>query len=368
MKFGLSIAIALFSLLVITCTHAQGYDLLAEKRYEKTYDQLEAMLKGRKPTDFKQAVLATEKAYFGEAMNEKAVEEEIAFLADLVHLMSMQIQLKYEEQDSAHMKRHAALFRLMTDTLHIESGNQERYEHMPYTYDFSDIWGTQEWSNMFVSKLLQTHKGNCHSLPFLYKIIAEEMGEKAWIAAAPNHFYIKYKSKKYGWYNTELTSAQFPIDAWLMASGYIHLSAIQNSMYMDTLSEKELIAVCMIDLAQGYEKKFGIRDGSFILMCCDEALKHYPQYAGGLLFQVETKRKLFFRMMDQAGASYPSEIFHLKEAKTLFDEMETMYAHIHKLGYRRMPESMYLDWLTSLKTEQAKYQNQKIQRLNAETP
>gem|GEM_PF-4659315 len=43
----------------------------------------------------------------------------------------------------------------------------------------------------------------------------------AYLAMAPNHTYIKLRSDKNGWYNTELTSASFPIDSWLMVSGYI---------------------------------------------------------------------------------------------------------------------------------------------------
>ena len=84
---------------------------------------------------------------------------------------------------------------------------------MPYSYDFDDPFGHKDWDNMFVSKLLNTGKGNCHSLPYLYKIIAEELGISAHLALAPNHIYIKHKNEKDGWYNTELTSGIFPIDA-----------------------------------------------------------------------------------------------------------------------------------------------------------
>ena len=79
---------------------------------------------------------------------------------------------------------------------------------------------------------MATRKGNCHSLPFLYKILAEELGAKANLALAPNHIYIKHWNEKDGWYNTELTSGIFPIDSWLMASGYIHLDAVANKLYM----------------------------------------------------------------------------------------------------------------------------------------
>ncbi len=42
--------------------------------------------------------------------------------------------------------------------------------------------------------------------------------------------------------------------------------------------------------------------------------------------------------------------------------MNKEYAHIHKIGYRSMPEDMYLDWLVSLKTERAKYEDTRLKQ------
>lgn len=42
--------------------------------------------------------------------------------------------------------------------------------------------------------------------------------------------------------------------------------------------------------------------------------------------------------------------------------MNKEYTNIHKIGYRSMPEEMYLDWLVSLKTESAKYEDTRLQR------
>ena len=42
---------------------------------------------------------------------------------------------------------------------------------------------------------------NCHSLPYLYKIIMDELGYEWHLALAPNHMYIKTNNKKVGWYN-----------------------------------------------------------------------------------------------------------------------------------------------------------------------
>ena len=48
----------------------------------------------------------------------------------------------------------------------------------------------------------------------------------------------------------------------------------------------------------------------------------------------------------------------------LFKELEAQYKHIHKLGYRNMPEDMYLNWLVSLKSERNKYENKKMNTFN----
>lgn len=46
---------------------------------------------------------------------------------------------------------------------------------------------------------------------------------------------------------------------------------------MRALTDKETVSMSLIDLAQGYQAKFGIRDGSFIIKCCNTALKHLPE-------------------------------------------------------------------------------------------
>ena len=38
------------------------------------------------------------------------------------------------------------------------------------------------------------------------------------------------------------------------------------------------------------------------------------------------------------------------------------YTHIHEIGYRSMPEEMYLDWLVSLKTERSKYEDTRMSK------
>ena len=44
----------------------------------------------------------------------------------------------------------------------------------------------------------------------------------------------------------------------------------------------------------------------------------------------------------------------------MWEEMRSTYEKIHKLGYRTMPEKMYVDWLVSLKAEREKYSNKQV--------
>jgi hypothetical protein len=190
--------------------------------------------------------------------------------------------------------------------------------------------------------------------------LADEIGANAWLSLAPNHTYIKTRSEKDGWYNTELTSGYFPHDAWIMASGYIHLDAIRNGLYMDTLSNREAIALTMIDLAQGYEKKFGPKDGQFILNACNTALEAFPDFENALLLKAETERQLLFK---RHGVSFgAAEIPPTLREDSAFKSLTEQYGHINRLGYRRMPDAMYLDWLVSLKKESGTFDDKDVIR------
>ena len=341
----------------------QPFDFtLAQQHYDSAYRQLKTMLEGKAPANFKHAVFITENAYLDNTANYLEFNTDISRLVVLCQELTRIAKLDYEERDKEEVNKYWSVFMVMKE-LKIEEKDSVGTFHpiTPFSYDFNDFFGEQDWTKMFVTKLLKTKSGNCHSLPFLYKILCEELGAKAYLAMAPNHIYIKHYSKKNGWYNTELTSGHFPIDAWIMASGYVHLSAVQNGIYMDTLSAKQSIAVCMVDLASGYARKLGKHaDSGFIMKCAEKALQYYPSYVNAMILKAETMKKQFESHMAKSNAKYPVDAFSESEAKQLFDKMEKLYFHIHKIGYRMMPKEMYADWLNDLSKERQKYQNQNV--------
>lgn len=330
----------------------------ADGYYENAFGEIKAMLEGTQSLSFKRAVYLTENAYVDGRVNEYAFDKGISNLADLVRVWCMSNHLEdYAYKDSTSHLINAGIFQVMTDTVFMAPGVPLHY---PFHYDFNDFFGKVDWRQMFVSKLLEDGSGNCHSLPYLYKILADELGTNAYLSFAPNHVYIKQHCDKAGWYNTELTSRAFPVDAWVMATGYVSTQAIANGIYMDTVSDRQSIAICLIDLAQGYQRKFPESTVDFSIKCAELALKYYPNYANGLLLLAESRKSQFESLQKKYGFTDPAEARAHPECEQVFQQMQKDYKNLFKLGYRQVSEKTYLAWLSELGNNKEKYQNKNI--------
>lgn len=303
--------------------------------YENAFNTLHSMLSSEDDTLFKHAVFQVEYAYHEGNLNYFVFDNQISNLYNFsrVYRQAIESNFDYDFDDRDFVLSHQSLFSTLKDTIRL-SIQGDTLVHTPYTYLFEDFNGKKEWSNTFVSSLLVTKKGNCQSLSYLYKILSDEYGVETHLTLAPRHIYISHSCQKTGMYNTELTDGSFPIDGWIMASGYIHLDAVRSGIYMKPLSNRESIALCLIDLAHGYMKKYGFRDGEFVNKCAEQTLEVFPNCIRALLLKayvLEKKRK------------------QGKQTSQTKKEFENLIIHIHELGYRRMPDEMYLAWLTEQK-------------------
>ncbi|WP_333621024.1 hypothetical protein [Sphingobacterium multivorum] len=318
--------------------------------YDEAYLTIDNMLNDKQKYSFKVAVLSTENAYYQGKLDTVEVNRKIKFMANFCKTIHRNRDLTYNETDKDKVSKYASIFSVICEETPILI-DQDTVHYKPFTYDFEDVFGHKDLTSLFVSKLVTTQRGNCNSLPYLYKILAEEIGVEANLALAPNHIYIKHNIKSIGWYNTELTSGIFPQDAWLMASGFIHLNAIENGIYMKALDNRESLGLCLVDLANAYKRSFPESDGSFALKCAERALKVSPNLITALLLQAETHKEQYLKMEKSD-----------RKAKELLSSLNKEYNYIHKIGYRNMPEGMYLEWLVSLKTERKKYEDVRLKR------
>jgi RHS repeat-associated protein len=331
--------------------HSSGQITDVKVNYELAFDEMHRMLRGETPLSFKRAVFLTENAYLENQFSYEEFQEPIDALTRLTKAVVFNDGLDYKKKDRQQVLLAGSIYRVMKDTLIFENPeNGTGFIKHPYTYDTVDFWGAKDWTKMFVVKLLSTQTGNCHSLPILYKILADELGAEAWLSITPNHTYIKQWNDKTGWYNTELTSGRFPYDAEIKNNSYIKTEAIVAGVYMDTLTAKENISYAITDLAQGFIKKFGYDDIITPVRWLDTALIYYPDYPNALILRAELLKKGYEKSMTEKG-----ERNFLKpndpELKNRFEQLEKAYFAVHQVGYRRMPKEMYLNWLYRVRND-----------------
>lgn len=247
-------------------------------------------------------------------------------------------------------------------------------QHKAFKYDFEDYMGSKDWSKMFVSKLLKTGSGQCHSMPLLYLMLAEEMNTEAYLAYAPNHTYIKFMDEEEEWQNIELTNGIFTANSLILESGYIKSEALQNDIYMKSLSKKELLAQIYADLANGYIHKYGMDE--FVGKTLDKALEYSPKniYANQLKSMYQQVR--LAHVAGQLGVKdleNPEELKKIRfypRAVALLLETKAQFDTIDNLGFVMMPEGAYQQWLGNMKEESNKQKSEelaeKIRQINAQ--
>lgn len=323
-----------------------------KKDYVKAFNELNAMLSGGK-LDLKKAVFIVEHAY-DTTLNYERFKSQISKLVEIIGLKMKQDRISPND----NMGKIMTLFKFMADTITVkQSVTEKRITTYPKMYDFDDFYGVHDYSKMFVSKLIRTGTGQCHSLPLLYLILAQEIGAKAYLSTSPQHFYVKFMDEFGSLQNIELTNRMFTTDQFILQSGYVKASAIKNKIYMDTLGLRKMILTQFNDLANGYAKKFGYDD--FMVKCGErvlteqknniQAYMHVANYYNGLAAKIQNEYKL--------KGWGQSEFEKDNEARKIFSTAIKLNDAIDNLGYSEMPPDIYSNWLNMLKSEGMRQQH-----------
>lgn len=230
----------------------------------------------------------------------------------------------------------------------------------PFKYDFEDYKGEKDYSKMFTLKMLITGKGQCHSMPLLYLMIAEELGTKAWLSLAPEHSFIRFMDAKSNLLNFETTNSNLVSTTWLHQSGYINAAAIKNKIYLDTLSQRQLYAQCLADLLLGYLSKFQY-DG-FSETMRQKILQLNPQNMTALLLDAKLKTNMALHKINAAGRPLEKDLHNYPDAYQAYLLMHQSYDNVDGLGFQDMPAEAYQRWLKSVDQEKKKQENIELQQ------
>ena len=327
---------------------------LGYNNFESAFNELSNMLEGKTPLDLKRATFITENAYFGNQMNYQDFSTSIKEMAMIVRLKMKEKNLSIKDNDAILYMAH----QYFTDTLNVKLPIQEKaITTYPKQYDFDDPFGYDKPSNVFVTKLMAENTGQCKSLPLLFLILVKELGGKAYLSFSPSHSFVKCKDKNGVWFNIELINGMLISDSWIAGSEYVKAEAIRNSIFLDTLNEKQIIAQCLVDLAQYYSWRYGTYD-DFALKCLNKAIEYHSNNIWAIQEKSDYYTMLFKYVSEQLHYSSVEQLKHNPKAWELFMQRNRMYALIDGLGYQPMPETAYTDWLKTLKEKQQEQKHQ----------
>lgn len=324
--------------------------------YRKAFDKLSAM----NPDDFsiKEATFIIENAFYEEQKNYEEFNQIVKETGNFLY--KKMNELGYDR--NSNLAKNLILFQFFSDTLELK---KENLKHLPFKYDFDDYWGAEDWTKMFVHKLLETGSGQCNSLPRLYLILAEEIGAEAFLALSPNHSYIKFRDDEDNWYNLELTNGMFTLDSFVLQSGYIKSEALQNGIYMQPLSSKQLLSQLITDFSSGYVHKFG--NSPFVKKVVDKALELDPESLNANMVNSNFLTVQFENAVKQIGVN-PRDNRDLQNIRfyppiaEMLNQTNAQYRKIDDLGYEYMPATAYQKWLDHLMDAKQQQDNENIKR------
>ncbi len=235
----------------------------------------------------------------------------------------------------------------------------------PFRYDFVDIKGEKDYLKLLTVKMLKTGKGQCHSMPLMYLMIAETLGAEAWLSLAPEHSFIQFKDNDGNLQYFETTNGNLVSPNWMLQSGFINANALKSKSYLDTLSQRQLFAQCLADLLLSYKTKFGYDD--FTETIRQRILQLSPGNMTAHLMDASLKTQFFMQSVQAAGVPKPEDLPQYPAAYQQYLAMQESYAVIDNLGYQQMPDDAYQNWLKSMETEKKKQENIELQeRLKAD--
>jgi len=309
--------------------------------FERAMAGLENMLSGKQPLNFKKAVFLIENPYYDGKLDWNDYNNEILRIKQILKEMIAKKNLQYLKTAG-----NWATFTYMSDSI-------PENNFRPYKYDYDTFLKDDGEEAGMVTRLLKQKIGNCHSLPYLYKILANEMNVEACLALVPMHVYIKHRDEKGDWWNLEMTSGTFSRSSFLMESFNVSEQAIKSGLFMKALSEKESIALCISDLLNTYESKTGIYSNDFVRRCYTVGLKYFPISMlqtwkhGDIKYQLDKK-------VTALGMTSYQQISGNPDLEEMFYQADSTKKFIQNAGYSTLTSEQYREKATKILNHKAK--------------
>jgi hypothetical protein len=331
-------------------TNSADYKANADN-YNQAFEELSTMLSADTSISVKRAVYTVENAYLKDKLPYdkylKLIQSKVALVKYI---------LKTEKLDETNPDAiHYAIQKLYAETLYIKQANGTTKMIKPFHYDFNDPFGKDK---QLVTKLLVTSSGQCHSLPLLYMILAEEFKIKSYLAYSPQHSFIKFQTKNGAWYNFETTNGRLTTDAFILGSGFIKSEALKSNIFNEPTNPKQVVANMFIDLANNYQEQFGY--DSFQQKCVDKNLQYNTNYIYAKVVQSNYQTALTDLALAQENYPNPKTLARYPYIQDQMQKRNALYDELDNEGFTLMPQDAYNTWLKSLKQGQEKQNSDEL--------
>lgn len=315
-------------LIVYFWLSATAQQMTAEEYYVSAFNEMSGMLSEKDPLSIKRAVFLAEWAFY-----EGKLDYQCDF-CDEINRIAIFLD-KFYKANKLNTYNTGKQMALNEFFFKPYSGNG----YKPYTYDFEKNSDNDEnWETQFVSILLKTHKGQCRSLPWLYKILAKEIDADVSIAHAPRHCYIMYRDEDNltpeNWINLEVATRQMTPSFWIKKDFEICDSAVMAGTYMTPLTDKQTVACQMSELALGYVNKFKRYD-DFTYQCATRSLEFYPMNPNAWIIRGKSLEKILQDHQATNGSIYDE---HAGYIAALIDDSMRGLIQTHMTGLEKRPE------------------------------
>lgn len=318
--------------------------------YVKAKDLINGMLQGKKPLSIKDAFYFSESAYGNLPLTYDEYNNIIMENSDFIRKWVTENGYDINDPEALHL----GIQKFLSDSICISNKNNSdkgqiaisKQGHSPFYYDYIDNLSEKDRKNYFVSKMLATGSGQCHTFPITYLILAENLGAEAYLAYNPVHSFIRYKNNKGTVLNYETTVDRFLPDQFYLETLPVMATAQKNNIYINSLNKQQVVASVLFDLAVNFILEHWLGDKSFIKECKSIASPFFPNqdfintandYLNKRLYADDFNNKV-----REKGIKDLSEIEKYPDLLESYHNYRNYMENTGSLGIQGFPESEYL--------------------------
>jgi len=306
--------------------------------YERAYELIYSRLYHQRDVPFKDIVFAIENAYLGDSADNKAYNWEIERMVSALRHQAEIYALFMPSIDMAILRAISSCY----------SEPNEANNHKAFMYDMLPTLRQSHPHYGLVSTLLKTGCGTCRSMPFLFKILADELKVNVYLAMAPNHYFIQHQDHLGNWWNFETTAGCYLTSTAIMELTETRPAGVQSGLYFHPMNEDELMVVCLNDLIKAYYLRTGRYTDQFIRRCYGIGLLFYPNSIL-LTHLYNDRRTVLCERAKTYGIKDSIELANHPSFQEEYRHVENIKSRIESIGYQEWTDDYLARYLEHMR-------------------